>query len=275
LNKKTTNDADIRWLAIGALAGLLAAGYGILRQAPSAADLPADVIASVNDTPIGRDVLERTLATLAPTGDADRQQVMQRLIDEELLVQRGIELGMTESDSEVRAAIANSLVASITAEADSATPDDQELAQYLADHADRFSFTAHLSVDAWETESEPLAQEFMTGLRTGRVPALDENIRAVPGLPGGMLTIETVRDYLGPAITAAATEMAEGSSAVFARRGRWLVVRVTGKEDAPVTDLDAVRNRVLLDYRRNLAGDLLRNYLEDLRRRADVRVNPN
>jgi len=275
LNKNTTNEVDIRWLAVGALAGLLAAGYGILQRAPSAADLPADVVASVNDTPINRDVFERTLAALAPAGDADRQQVIERLVDEELLVQRGIELGMTETDSEVRAAIANSLVASITAEADSATPDDRELAQYLADHADRFSYTARLSVEAWETESEPRAQQFMAGLRAGEAPAVDDNIRAVTGLPAGMLAAETVRDYLGPAITAAAAEMAEGTSAVFARRGRWLVVRVTGTEVAHVTDLDSIRNRVLLDYRRNLADDLLRNYLEDLRQRADIRVNPN
>ena len=66
--------------------------------------------------------------------------------------------------------------------------------------------------------------------------------------------------------------MPVGSSAVFARRGRWLVVQVLDKESAVVTDLSAIRNRVLLDYRRSLADQTLRDYLDDLRRRADVDV---
>jgi hypothetical protein len=66
--------------------------------------------------------------------------------------------------------------------------------------------------------------------------------------------------------------MPAGSSAVFARRGRWLVVRVKQTETAAVTDLDSIRNRVLLDYRRHLADQALRQYLDDLRDRADIAV---
>jgi hypothetical protein len=36
--------------------------------------------------------------------------------------------------------------------------------------------------------------------------------------------------------------------------------------------LGSIRNRVLLDYRRSLAESTLRDYLDDLRRRADVVV---
>ena len=50
------------------------------------------------------------------------------------------------------------------------------------------------------------------------------------------------------------------------------VVQVLEKESAVVTDLSAIRNRVLLDYRRSLADQTLRDYLDDLRRRADVDV---
>ncbi len=50
------------------------------------------------------------------------------------------------------------------------------------------------------------------------------------------------------------------------------MVQVLEKESAIVTDLGTIRNRVLLDYRRNLAEQTLRDYLDDLRRRADVNV---
>jgi len=268
-----TEKADIRWLAIGALAGLIAAGYGILRQASGVADLPASAIASVNDTVIERDVYDRALARLATTAtEVDKVRMLQRLIDDELLVQRGVELGMTESDTEVRAAIANSLVASVTAEADAASPTDEELERYLAANADRFSYTSRLWVEAWETEIEAAAQRLVSALRADEPVPAEDTVRAIPDLPAGLMATEMLRNYLGPAITAAAADMPDGSSSVFARRGRWLVVRVIEKENAYVTNLDPIRNRVLLDYRRNLADEMLTSYIDGLRQRADIVV---
>ena len=269
-----SDKADIRWLAIGAMVGLIAAGYGILRQSTAVTELPEGVIASVNDTMIGRDVYERALERIAATDATDdvRSRILQRLVEDELLVQRGVELGMTESDSEVRNAIVNSLVASVTAEADAASPGDEELERHLAGNSERFSYTSKLSVEAWQTDREPVAQAFVTALReNGEAPDIDD-IEAMPDLPPGMMAADMLRNYLGPAITAAAADMPDGSSAVFARRGRWLVVRVVSKERSVVTDIDTIRNRVLLDYRRSMADRMLQDYIDGLRQRADVRV---
>ena len=92
-------------------------------------------------------------------------------------------------------------------------------------------------------------------------------------MPASLTPTESLREFLGPAITAAAAEMPKGSSAVFARRGRWLVIRVNEKESAVIADLDPIRNRVLLDYRRMLADQMLTDYLNGLRQRADIRVS--
>jgi hypothetical protein len=268
------NKADIRWLAVGAIIGLVTAAYGILRQATSIEALPEGAIARVNDVLIADDVYDRAIARLGTDAEdpARRAAILERLVEDELLVQRGVELGMTESDSAVRAAILNSLVASITAEADAASPDDALLERHLADNADRFSYTARLSVAAWETDVEPTAQTFVAALRAGEPPPALDGIRRMPDIPDGMLPAEILRDYLGPAITAAAADMPDGSSAVFARRGRWLVVHVIGKERSVVTDLAPIRNRVLLDYRRTLAEEMLGAYLGNLRQRADITV---
>ena len=94
----------------------------------------------------------------------------------------------------------------------------------------------------------------------------------MPDLPPGLMSLEILGTYLGPGIAAAAAEMPEGSSAVFARRGRWLVVRINARERSTLTDLSTIRNRVLLDYRRKLADETLETYIEDLRQRADVTV---
>ena len=264
------NRTDIRWLAIGAIIGLSAAAFGILRQADSAGPLPDQAVASVNGVTIGRDVFDRAAERLG-TANIDPERLLLRLIDDELLVQRGVALGMTESDTAVRDAIVNSLVASVTAEADAANPDDAVLNKYLADNAARFSYTAKLHVQAWQTDVEPVAQQFVSALRSGDEATPGEDIQPMPDLPDGLMSVDMLRNYLGPAITAAAAEMPDGSSAVFARRGRWLVIRVVSKERTAVTDLEAIRNRVLLDYRRTLADEMLADYVERLRDRAEIR----
>ena len=268
------NNTDLRWLALGAFAGLVMAAWGMLRQADSATELPPSAIASVNGTLISRELFDRTRERLGTQAqdDAAAAQLLEQLIDDELLVQRGVELGMTETDSAVRTAIINSLVASVTAEADAANPTDEELGAYLEAHAERFSYTSRLYVEAWETDREELAQAFVTALRAGEPLPDADAIRAMPDLPAGLLATDMLSNYLGPAITAAAAEMPEGSSAVFARRGRWLVIRIVAKERQAVDDLDSIRGRVATDYRRQRAADLLESYLDNLRQRADIRT---
>lgn len=265
---------DIRWLIAGALAGLLAAGFGILRQADSGNELPANAVARVNGQIVSRNNYDRALARLGTNSTSvDKAAwVLQRLVEDELLVQRGLELGMAQSDSAVRNAIIDSLIASVTAEADAASPGDEELQQYLSDNADRFSYTASLSVAAWQTNDDAVAQSFVAKLRNGSNVTTSDAIGPIPDLPPGLMPLELLRDYLGPGVAAAAADMPIGSSAVFARRGRWLVVQVLEKKSAIVTDLGTIRNRVLLDYRRSLADRTLRDYLDELRRRADVDV---
>lgn len=273
----STDLPDIRWLVLGAAAGLLAAGYGMLRQDSSGGALPENAIARVNETIISRENYRRNLARVpsrdgAPPTTGEQARLIDGLVNEELLLQRGIELGMAETDSTVRTAILNSLVASITAEADAANPSEQALEQHLRDNAERFSYVARISVEGWQTDDESSAQSFASSLRgTPEMPSID-GIEAISELPAGLMPIETLGDHLGPGIAAAAANMPVESSAVFARRGRWIIVRVTNTESAAVTDLSSITNQVLLHYRRELADDLLNTYINDLRSRADIEV---
>ena len=124
--------------------------------------------------------------------------MLERLIDEELLVQRGLELGMAQSDGAVRNAIVNSLIASVTAEADAASPTDEELEQHLADNADRFSFVDKVAVEGWQTDDERLRSVLQRICATDGEPVVTDAIRTIPDLPAALMPIEILRDYLGP-----------------------------------------------------------------------------
>lgn len=266
--------ADIRWLALGALAGLVVAGYGILRQSTVDTELPKTVVARVNTTMIDQDVFDQTLQSIGVSERTQENKILllQRLVDNELLVQRGVELGMTGSDPEVRNAIVNSLVASITAEADAANPTEEELKKYLAENAENFSYTSKIWVDVWQSDMEQVAQKLVRILQAGGIVPEIDGIEVLADLPDALTETSTLREHLGPAITSAVVDMPEGSSAIFARRGRWLVVKMVSKERNYVTDLSTIRSRVLLSYRRNLANKMLTSYIDSLRQRADIQV---
>lgn len=269
--------ADLRLLAIGALGGLAIAAIGILRQDAAVDSLPDDSVARVNDVLISRDLFERAVnRSIDYAGrpvESDDSRMLQRLIDAELLIQRGVELGMTQSDTAVRQAIIDSLIASVTAEADAASPTDEELKTHLADNADRFSYISRVSAEAWQTDSQTAAQNFVAALRTDGAGEMSDLVQPMPDLPAGVMSLEILATYVGPAIAAAVAEMPNGSSAVFARRGRWLVIRINDKERESLTDFEAIRNRVLIDYRRTLADQTLKAYIEDLRQRANISVS--
>jgi hypothetical protein len=273
---ETKKKADLRLLAFGALAGLIVAGIGILQQEASVDSLPENAVARVNDVLISRDLYERAIGRSIDYAGrpvaADDAMMLQRMIDAELLIQRGVELGMTQSDAAVRQAIIDSLIASVTAEADAASPTDDELAQHLADNAERFSYISKVTVQAWQTDDESAAQGFVAALRADDAELDFDTVQPMPDLPSGVMSLEILANYVGPGIAAAVAEMPIDSSAVFARRGRWLVIRINDKERENLTDISTIRNRVLIDYRRTLADQTLRTYIEDLRQRANIFV---
>ena len=112
-------------LALGALAGLAMAGLGILEsEAPPPRGVPEDAVATVDGRAITVVQYRRALAAMASDrreqqlDDELRQHVLERLIDEELLVQRGLELGLSARDPRVRADLGSAVIGLITARAE-------------------------------------------------------------------------------------------------------------------------------------------------------------
>src|SRR5262245_21467689 len=100
-------------LGVGAAIGLLLAVAGAL--APTASDFSGNVVARINGKAITLQDVDFALERL--TGDRhvaatpeERREALQWLIDQELLIQRGVELGLLDSDLTVRKAIAGAMI---------------------------------------------------------------------------------------------------------------------------------------------------------------------
>ena len=113
-----------RWLlGLGAAAGLTLAASSLLSgPGRNAGELPEGAVARVNDAIIRNEEYARLLAALAsdrrnPLTEEDRRRLLDRLIEEELLVQRARELGVDRLDRRVRSILVSAMIDSIVAEA--------------------------------------------------------------------------------------------------------------------------------------------------------------
>jgi len=250
--------------------------------------MPGDAVARVNGEVIRRDEYQRVLDALAqdkrtPLDDAERRRVLDRLIDEELLVQRGVELGLARHDGKIRKDLTNAVIDSVIAEFNDVAPADQELQSFYDDQRELFAGPGRLHVRqifcrAPTNADAPMAferaQQAAQRLRAGedfevvRVALGDQELAP---LPDSLLPQPKLIDYLGPTAAQTATTLAVGevSDPVRSSTGYHVLQLIEQQPNTP-PPLDEIKPQVLAEYRRRASERALRAYLDDLRRRAQV-----
>jgi parvulin-like peptidyl-prolyl isomerase len=275
-------------LALGAALGLAAAALGLMRGGPGAAALPAGAVAVVNGEPIATETWARALAALAadrrdPLGEQDKRRVLDRLIEEELLVQRGLELGLARYDRRVRADLVSAVIDGIVAEAEDREASESELAAFYAENRDWFMRPGRLRVrrvwvatpaGADVASAEARAREAARRLRAGEpLEQVASQIGDPPvaEVPDALLTPAKLREYLGPTALRTALELDPGEVSEPVRAaGGFHVVLLTGREAEQVAPLDEIREVVGAEWRRRAGERALRSYLDRLREEGEV-----
>jgi hypothetical protein len=144
-----TPDRRALWLlAVGSGIGiLLGMATAFHRGGSDASTLPDDAIALVNGRPIREEDYTGAVAMVASDKraeitDEDRTHVLNRLIEEDLLIQRGIQIGLVDSDRSVRKAITQAMLASLVAESASEQPTEDALRAFYAENSAFFTHAA-------------------------------------------------------------------------------------------------------------------------------------
>jgi parvulin-like peptidyl-prolyl isomerase len=278
-------------LLAGALGGVAMAAGGIVSRAPAAAVVPDGAVAVVNGAPIQRVDYQRALAAVAAGrrgGTVDeslRRHVLERLIDEELLVQRGLELGLAERDPMARTYLSAAVIDLVVARADDEPPpDDAALRRFYAEHAGYFQRAGRLSVEqaffragaggaaAARARAEEAARQLAGGADFTRVAALGDPPAAL--LPAAPIAPGKLRDYLGPTVTAAVERLAPGEvSPVLTSSDGYHLVRLVAREPPRVPPFEAVREQALAEYRRREGDRRVQRLLAERRARAAIAVD--
>lgn len=274
-------------LAGGALLGALLAAAGL--TAPGTATLPPEVVALVNQSPIRTEDYVRMCEAVAsdrrtPLEAADKQRVLDRLIDEELLVQRGLALDLPRLDRRVRADLTQTVIDGIASQASEREPGEQELRAFYDAHRDAFAGPGRLRVRQVfirvTAPSDPAAlaraDQAAQRLRAGEsIDAVQAALGDPPlaALPDTLLPPTKLRDYLGPTALRTALELDVGEVSDPVRSGTgYHVLQVVERQADTAPSLDEVRPQVVSEFHRQAGEQALRHYLDELRAAADVKL---
>jgi parvulin-like peptidyl-prolyl isomerase len=219
--------------------------------------------------------------------DADlRKSVLDRLIDEELLVQRGLELRLATRDPMVRRNLSAAVIALLVARAedDAANPDDDALRAFYRENQDLFS-----SPDLVRVE-----QAFFGNKKSGGAGAAAERAKAAHqrleqgesfaavaadadettySLPDTLLPLDKLREYVGPTATREVALLRPGEiTAPLAGVSGHRILRVVDRRPGRIRPFDEVRELVRAEFRRNAGDTRVHEVLEQRREAAEIRV---
>jgi len=239
-------------LAGGMLVGAALAVFYIVRV-PDTAEPATDAVAWVNDRPISRASYENALQAVA--GDRkdgtlrpdDRERVLQRLIDQELLIDRAVELGLHERDPQIRNQLATAMIDFLVrrAEDDASAADEADLRAFYDEQHFRF-------------ERSP---QYRVAVEGGAVP-----------LPDGLLLAKEIEQRLGPSAARKVAELEVGESAVIGEGAGQYTVRLLERRDGALVPFDQAHDAVEAAYLRDRSETAVREFLEMARQRTDIRV---
>lgn len=282
-----TSRARVALLALGACVGLIMAASGLVeRWSPSPGELPIGAIARVGGKIITQERYLQLLNDLAtdqraPLSAADRQFVFDRLIDEELLIQRGIELGLADSSAQIRKALAAAVIGQLTAEAEASLPDEEALRRLYGSDPEFFTSTARfrlrwLRLPASDYAAQHKAEEAYRQLSNGVVLAevtQSTGLEPVPILPDALLPLSKIRDYLGPALAGQVSLLKRG---VFSKpiedNGDLHILQLLEYRPEVLPPFEEARPVLEAEYLRRAGDEALRQYLKWLRLRSEVIV---
>ena len=254
------------------VAGLVLAALGLLRPAPrTLGSVPPGYVALVNQQPILlsdfiHEVQSRTEEPFAETTPAQRRHVLRVMIDEELLVQRGVALDLPETTNEVRDTMAAAVNAQVVAPLLAIAPTPRQLQAYYDAHRAKYTLggtmTLHdlvLHYGGFEDADQTLSQAELDAaaavyqLRSGA--SIDYVEQHYGFVDSGRVSDGTELDFaakihLGPKLYPVAASLDDGevSDPVVTRDGVHVLVMYQ-RELPALASYSLVRPQVYSDYR--------------------------
>ena len=272
-------------LSVGLIIGALLAGLSIIQESNITNFKYA---AKIEDTSISMEKYLVQLEGLAkdkksPISQKDKEYVLERMIEEELLIKRALDLGMLENNPIARGTIVQQMIKTIIAENMRYEVSDKELNEFFEENIGFFTKSSRLRIqqlyfsdEGAENSSLEDANRAYDLLISGSSFVEVSNLGSDSALkiPNSLMTLSKVREYIGPSLMNLARNLQPGTfSQPIKVPGGHKIIFLLEKEMAEQPNLDQVRDVVLAEYLKRRDDNSLREYLENLKNWYDISRN--
>jgi len=252
---QTANNSNPIFRGIFAIAGLILVLVGSNTQIEHR-NYPAHTLVLVNQKPITKATLTvaRQRSTVL-TNDTQQQDplLIQRLIDDELILQRAESLGVLEADPGIRKLLARSTINKINTESQSLPISESQLRDFYDNHQAVFQTPARFAVQAARFLT---AEEAMTARRQILAGSrLSETVSSADGavlmeMPRSLLPTHMLRRYLGTGLTDAILQLdQERLSQPIAQDGGLYLLHLLKQQPSQVIPFQQAQPDIIIECR--------------------------
>lgn len=247
------------------------------------AGLPTAAAAQVADQYILQAELQRAIdaansSRREPLTAAQQQQVLQRLIDEQLLLQYGLDLGLAKDNPSVRKPLVQAVMGLVRANATAEQPSEQALRDWYEANPEIFASAGQRHIRYYRVNQLQLDSQQLQANAEAARQALQQQgqftaaqlqqwqLERVAYVPDSLLPVNKLRDYLGQTLVNAAFALtAPGVAEPQPVNNGVALLQVLAAVNADAHNFEVVREQVQRAWQRQRGEQALRALLEDLR----------
>lgn len=272
-------------LFAGILIGALMAAYSVIEKSNISDYKWA---AKIEDTSIP---MEKYLTQLdglskdkrSPLTQKDKEYVLERMIEEELLIKRAIDLGMLNDNPMARGTIVQQMIKTIIAENARYEISDSELESFFQENSGFFTKSSRLRIQQIYFSNEQLKDDsLVVAKKAYDLLKRGDDFESVSKLgspsalkiPNSLMTLSKVREYIGPSLMNLARELEINSfTSPIEVSGGYKIIYLIDKELASPPQFNDIKASVSSEFLKRKDDQSLRSYLENLKNWYDVSRN--
>ena len=273
------------FLSSGLLLGAVMAAFSVVQESNLS---NYDWAAKIEDRSIPKEKYLTQLDGLAtdkrsPITQTDKEYVLERMIEEELLIKRAIDLGMLDNNPIARGTIVQQMIKTIIAENARYEVSNNELQSFFNNNIGFFTKSSRLRVQQIYFSDQEFSNQslieankayemLLNGISLDIVSELGSE--SALKIPNSLMTLSKVREYIGPSLMNQARNLEAGSFTEPSKvSGGYKIIFLIEKELANPPQFSLIRDYVLAEYRKRRDDNSLREYLDNLKNWYDISRN--
>ena len=244
-------------------------------------------VARVGDIEISREKYLLQLEGLnldkrVPLKEEDRVFVLERMIEEELLIQRAKDLGMFSTNTMIRGAIVQQMINMIISENSLDIVSTSQLKEFYEENkgfftsADRLRLKQIYFSDEKGGALERAQNAYLYLVQGNNLDVIDsKSDESALEVPNTLMTLSKVREYIGPSLMQLAKMLKPGEFTSPKKViGGYKIIVLLERRDASPPDFKEIRDRVKSEYQKRKDDEALRDYLNQLKKWYEIDRQP-